>query len=313
MTPNSLPGSSLDWIGQVAGSPVRECLKVQSLWGQYGALCRVQLLDQRRLVVKIVEPPKLGVGLEDCVSDQRKRRSYQVEQCFYQHYAAGSTARLADLVGTDRRGDRLILLLEDLRQSGFAPWSGLQLDCLTSALRWLAQFHASFLRVSAPHLWEQGSYWHLATRLTEWQQMAPGPFREHAHQLDELLRSARFTTLVHGDAKPANFLWDTQNQAAAVDFQYVGRGPGIVDVAYFLDCCLDEAGVAQHGQQWLDIYFEALAQAIPDQKLAQQVCQEWRALFPVAWCDFQRFWLGWAPSRARVGAYSHRLLKQALT
>ena len=56
-----------------------------------------------------------------------------------------------------------------------------------------------------------------------------------APELDRRLRAARFQTLVHGDAKPANFCFDARRGAvAAVDFQYVGGGCGMKDVAYLL-------------------------------------------------------------------------------
>gem|GEM_PF-6732341 len=62
--------------------------------------------------------------------------------------------------------------------------------------------------------------------------------------VDRLLGQARFQTLVHGDAKHDNFcLAARANGAAAVDFQYVGRGPGIKDVAYFLASCLTPSGL----------------------------------------------------------------------
>ena len=51
---------------------------------------------------------------------------------------------------------------------------------------------------------------------------------------------------MHGDAKLANFLFTSDHsQVAGVDFQYVGGGCGMKDVAYLLSC-LDEDACDTH-------------------------------------------------------------------
>jgi len=90
--------------------------------------------------------------------------------------------------------------------------------------------------------------------------------------LDRALREAKFQTIVHGDAKPENFLGD-----AAVDFQYVGGGPGIVDVAYLLWRERDE-------ERLLRDYLS---------KLPREIAKEWGALYDTARDDFRRFLDGW--------------------
>lgn len=187
-----------------------------------------------------------------------------------------------------------MLLLEDLANSGYHPGR----PDIARGLRWLASFHARFLDAKPPELWEQGTYWHLGTRREEWERMEPGPFKDAAFELDRQLREVRYRTLVHGDAKPSNFLWSAQG-AAAVDFQYVGEGCGIRDVAYFLDCCLGE----EQDERWLDFYFSLLDKP--------QVEAEWRPLFPVAWADFCRFEQGWR-GPTPLGRFSWRQLEMAL-
>ena len=104
------------------------------------------------------------------------------------------------------------------------------------------------------------------------------------------LRAARFPTLVHGDAKPANFCFGPAGTAsvAAVDFQYCGGGPGIVDVAYLLHGASSEAMATA-----LDHYFARLGAALPAQVDRADLEAEGRDLFPVALADFDRFLAGW--------------------
>ena len=93
--------------------------------------------------------------------------------------------------------------------------------------------------------------------------------------------------MVHGDAKPANFLWNAQQQTvAAVDFQYTGGGPGIRDVVYLL-------GTDDPVDPRLDPYFERLRAALKPDIDAAALEREWRALVPVAAEDFERFLAGW--------------------
>jgi thiamine kinase-like enzyme len=144
--------------------------------------------------------------------------------------------------------------------------------------------------------------------------MPSGILKSKAAALDAKLKNSRFQTLLHGDAKPPNFCWNSQNLAAAVDFQYIGPGCGIRDVAYLLDCWLDESGPSDQADHWLELYFGQFRQALaetPHSSQAAQIEQEWRELYPVAWSDFSRFMLGWGHP-APLGRYSQHQLEQAL-
>lgn len=244
--------------------------RVQSLWGGYGEVVRYALTGHEAdsVVVKHVQAPP-GRGR----SHERKLRSYAIEQTFYARFAHRAGSRVA------RRwhAEPGLLILEDLDET--------RKPSLGECLCWLAAFHASFLGVEPDGLWPEGSYWHLATRPDELRAMAPGPLREAAPALDARLAGARFRTLVHGDAKPANFLRARDGTPAAVDFQYVGGGVGMRDVAYLLYGESD-----RDTRAGLDLYFRALHEALGG---ADAVEREWRELFPVAVADFQRFLAGW--------------------
>lgn len=296
-----------DWVLGVTGaSQITDQVVVQSLWGGCGELLRLRLRGGavESVILKRVVP------LGHSYSDRRKQRSYEVEQHFYRHLSArcDATCRVARWLGSVQQDGFSLLLLEDLREAGFTPHRGIGAAQIRQGLHWLAHFHARFLGVAGEGLWEQGSYWHLQTRPEEWQRMPAGALKQLAPALDQCLRRVQFVTLVHGDSKPANFLWSAEGVAAAVDFQYVGGGCGIRDVAYFLDCCLHEDGCEAQADNWLDFYFDVLRSAL-GQSMAD-LEEEWRAVFPVAWADYCRFWLGWG-RRAELGAYSQKQVQRA--
>ncbi|HSO38240.1 MAG TPA: phosphotransferase, partial [Labilithrix sp.] len=181
-------------------------------------------------------------------------------------------------------------------------------------LAWLAAFHARFLGVAPEGLWKTGTYWHLATRPDELAIIADPALREAAPVLDRHLRAATFQTLVHGDAKPANFCFARGGPAvAAVDFQYVGGGCGMKDVAYLL--ASPDAGAAQVEQRHLDGYFTHLRAAVAARGAAVDVAaleREWRALYPIACADYYRFLAGWAPGHWRSEVHGQRVVREVL-
>jgi aminoglycoside/choline kinase family phosphotransferase len=265
---------------------------VQSLWGGFGALWRVELCgaEAESVIVKEVRPPR-AAGAE--VSHLRKRRSYDVECAFYARYAARCPegARIAEPIAQRSHDDGWLLVLEDLDRAGYAHRTRARRGHeLEACLRWLASFHAHFLGERPSGLWEEGSYWHLATRREELAALRDPAFEVRAHDLDRTLGAARYRTLIHGDAKPANFCF-TQggHRVAAVDFQYTGGGSGMRDVAYLLHGSVGEAEVCA----LLDVYFEALLTALAPDVDAHALEAEWRALYGVAVEDFERFLRGW--------------------
>jgi len=285
---------------------------LQSLWGGYGQILRRRDSEGSRIVKDIRWPP----GRND-PSHRRKLRSYQVEAHWYRHWASQvpDSCRIASCLGIGSRPDGMILELEDLDAAGFHRRSSrLGHDDLEAALSWLARFHAAFMGTAPEGLWKEGSYWHLATRKQELESMPKGPLREAASDLDQRLSRVRFRTIVHGDAKPDNFCLGRPGQLAMVDFQYVGGGCGMRDLAYLLDCHLDDTIDDASAAPLLDAYFTAFRSALPQEQapLADQIEAEWRALFPVAWLDFQRFLQGWNPAYARPSARLGRRIREEL-
>ena len=137
-----------------------------------------------------------------------------------------------------------------------------------------------------------------------------------AATIDQKLAQCEFQTLVHGDAKVANFCFSSDlSRVAAVDFQYVGGGCGMKDVAYFLGSCQSEDQCERDSDIYLDYYFDQLRGAIERQSISVSFAQletQWRPLYPLAWADFHRFLIGWCPGHHKLHRYTRQMTKQAL-
>lgn len=288
--------------------------RLQRLWSGYGEVRRVRLHGAPRasVVVKVVDPPPLSHppgGAEDR-SHARKLRSYQVERTFYETLGArcGPSCRAPAFLGGWTDGARSVFVLEDLDAAGF---TGRRRDGdsagLAACVGWLAAFHACFLGASTEGLWPVGTYWHLATRPDELQATDDRRLRAAAAAIDDRLQAARFQTLVHGDAKLANFCFGPAGAVAAVDFQYVGGGCGMKDLAYLLSSALPDRDLPAQEPAWVDLYFERLRAALQGGLDASgrsididALEAEWRSLLPWAWADFVRFLAGWSPGHWKL-------------
>lgn len=305
-------------------SALLEEQRLQSLWSGYGEIVRVTLRDAPHdsLVLKYIVLPEQGShprGWNTQRSHQRKMHSYQVETHWYQQWSryCGDACRVAHCYAAHEQDQEQVLLLEDLDTAGFpVRHESLDRQGCERVLDWLAHFHARFMGADPHGLWDIGSYWHLATRPDEWEKMRAGPLKDAADSLDRLLNEAHYQTLIHGDAKLANFCFSADHRrVAAVDFQYVGRGCGMKDVAYFLGSCLDEAQCAQLEETLLDYYFTRLQQALREEGSTIEfgaLEEEWRSLYPIAWTDFYRFLAGWMPTHHKIHRYTRQMAERAL-
>ena len=293
---------------------------IQSLWSGYGRIMRVTLDGGNwpTVIVKHISPPVGKAhprGWNTDIGHQRKLRSYQVEEAWYRHHAKPSNQwRTARFIAAVSSSNGQLIVMEDLDVAGYdLRKHRTTLSEIKACLSWLAHFHASFLGKEPSGLWEEGTYWHLATRPEELKVMRDGVLKEKAYTIDKALRNCRFRTFVHGDAKLANFCFARDGRVAAVDFQYVGGGCGMKDVAYFLSSCLNEDECARFEEELLDYYFSILHEATdldPDEWT--QLEKEWREMYPMAWADFTRFLEGWMPTHRKLHRYSRAMVKEAM-
>jgi len=297
---------------------------VQSLWSGYGQIVRCHLTGGATpsVILKHVRWPDQQAHKYGWTSDrshQRKLKSYEVEAAWYGRYAERclDACRVPNCLAVEQRSDGVLLLLEDLDAAGFAGRRQSVSDAEVDAcLSWLANFHATFMGEQPEGLWAVGTYWHLATRPDELNALDDSPLKAAAGELDRRLSGSPFQTFVHGDAKLANFCFSTDGRnAAAVDFQYVGGGCGMKDVAYFISSCFDEDECEGRESTLLGRYFEFLREALVRSGKAidsRALEANWRELYPVAWTDFFRFLQGWSPGHWKAHRYSKRLAIEVL-
>lgn len=295
---------------------------IQPLWSGYGEVYRANLEGAvvPSVIVKHINPSQQDGshprGWEGDISVRRKLRSYQVEKTWYEVYArqCDERCKVPACYANESNEDERWIVLEDLDHSGYPyRFSRLTPEQCIPCLSWLAHLHALFLNTSPKGLWSVGTYWHLATRQQELQACVDLELKARAEELDNLLNHCQHKTLVHGDAKVANFCFSAENSilgVAAVDFQYTGGGCGIRDVAYFLGSCLSDRDCQSSASDLLNSYFELLKQACGQRADPitgaefQSVEKEWRALYPIAWADFHRFLAGWSPDHRKINDYA---------
>ncbi len=297
---------------------------VQELWSGYGNILRCHLVggDASTVILKWVTPPvKINHprGWNSSISKQRKTHSYKVEDYWYAHWSihCDEHCRVPKYIESDSNENQSVILLEDLDTAGF----NFRFDTLTrvgmeACLRWLAAFHAKFLNEVPKGLWNVGSYWNLETRMEEYDSMSSSVLKNKAHEIDAKLNAARYKTVIHGDAKIANFCFSqNQNQVSSLDFQYVGGGVGVKDLAYFLGSCLNNEELFTYHSSYLDCYFKYLRK-FSKTKLGEAEFShlelEWRELYSVSIADFTRFLEGWKPGHWKINEYTKSQVKLAL-
>ena len=289
---------------------------IQELWSGYGKIVRVGLKNAsaKSIVVKHVQLPvhkNHPRGWNTDIGHQRKVKSYKVETTWYDTYSKYSAARLPKCLAIDTLDDEVLIVLEDLNEAGYqlrkrtVSWEEIA-ECLS----WLAQFHATYLGKTPEGLWEVGTYWHLDTRPQELAVLGDQKLKEAAPVINEKLNTCEYQTFVHGDAKLANFCFAPDGPVAGVDFQYVGGGCGMKDIAYFIGSCLDEKECERLEAKILDTYFNYLQSELEEKNEVLE--KEWRSLYRVAWADFHRFLKGWSPGHWKINSYSERVTTEVI-
>ena len=282
---------------------------IQSLWSGYGSIDKWSSINGDSIIVKHIKLPTRidhPNGWNSDVGHKRKIQSYKVEQEWYLKYVhlLNENCRIPKLLGESEIDGEMILVLEDLDKSGYPIRLGniseLQIH---SCVRWLANLHGQFISHKATGLWDFGSYWCLATRQEELERMEDSQLKAFAKSIDFKLNECKFQTILHGDAKVANFCFSKdESKVAAVDFQYVGKGCGMKDLIYFMSSCLDGSECEKKESEILEVYFKEINNYLPSNE-AILLEKEWRSMYKYAWADFNRFLKGWSPGHWKINDY----------
>ncbi|KAL3822840.1 hypothetical protein ACHAXA_011477 [Cyclostephanos tholiformis] len=295
----------------------------------------------RRFIVKYVNLPPQKNGRRG-LGDERKAHSYVVESNFYRHLApmllSSSTNACGGLRmpvpyhvengdGDDVRRVVICMSVLDGSPSNNCGLGG-DADDVRSVLSWLATFHARtwHTRINHDELIEGriiqpiGSYWHLVTRPDEHARMSNGGWEGRlklaAWAIHERLGRDAMQCVIHGDAKDANMLFlndgidGGEKVVGMYDFQYCGRAPPSVDLAYFL--CVAVGETSDDYREYTRYYHDRLIDELgkgggvnigPLPTLA-----ELSESIELAFCDLQRFLCGWGHWGSDISSLVIRVL-----
>jgi len=331
---SSLPSEVQSFILSSHISKIQKITKIQSLWAGYGSILKIKHADNRSFIIKYVLPPDDPTETKE--HRAWKLKTYKVEEAFYKNYQnvpGFDNWRTAKFYGSEsfdtETGFKMVFRLEDLDDSGypgrFGNQSDLSVEQVKPVLTWLAGFHASFMdgideseerfTVKYPDLWDFGTYWNLQTRIDLWKKLPDSELKQKSSKIDNIIKNSKFQTLLHGDAKTMNFCFhETENKVSAVDFQYVGKGPGIRDVWYLFSSCLEDTGKmdlyeGKTGESvLLNFYFSELKTRLnwSDSRF-EPLEKEYRELYPVCIADFERFVRGAWPDHYKLTDYTKQV------
>lgn len=268
---------------------------------------------------------------QQCISDQRKAKSYHMEAQFYKHVATELLENTSIILPrpylveenqdtatttttTINNGDQeeIIIAMSYLQPTG--KFTNLNEHAV---MDWLATFHAYFWDKTS-ELVEQGivhpigSYWYLETRMIEYDNIEQRSWhkrlKQAARSIDQCMERDPMQSVIHGDAKDANIVTMTNTAIGMYDFQYCGKSPPTRDVAYFLTSSAEDA----ENEELIRYYYDKLCSLL--KKDGSSYIPSWshfKDSLDLAFCDYYRFMAGWGiwgnDISGRVQAFLDRL------
>lgn len=289
--PGSIEEVTPDWLAGVTGLAVSSCTPEQIGVGigVSSSLYRVGLDGDGCPSSVVVKLPALD---EAAVFTSSVLRMYIREVRFFDRLAADAALRVPACLHAevDEATSRFVLVLEDLGQlRAVDQLDGMGLEDAERAVDALARWHAVWWGRAEP-LAEEGVTVHLADPIYPavvptvfdegWEKLTgagvaiPEPIRAvqpgFNGAMPGLLQALAQapTTVIHGDYRADNLLFDDDGTVAAVDFQLIGTGNGAYDLAYCLTQSLEPGLAATAERPLFDRWVRGLAAAgVPEAEL----------------------------------------------
>ena len=236
------------------------------------------------------------------------------------------------------------LLLESMSTWSQVPVIPLG-DKLTNSLKWLANFHASFLpptlnpsaldpdKITQLGGWEIGTHLSLEKRPENEPQRLPNDISEFAERFEEIddyfkTESARNQgnrllavaedaanflnpkdhpniTMVHGDYKQGNFFFNDSEDICVFDWQWTGPGLGATDLIYLCAMAVSDDVVVDHETNIIKPYHNFLIEALGGDSTVYPYSTFLKE-FKISTLDYQR-WQG----GSRLKSMTPETLKKA--
>jgi aminoglycoside phosphotransferase (APT) family kinase protein len=281
--PTSVDEITPEWLTEAIGHPV-EAAEIEQIGAGIGvmsALYRARLTGDGCPETVVVKLPGLA---EESVFTSTILRMYLREAAFFSELAAAAPVRVPACHHStiDPETSQFVLVMEDLGGLRVVDQvQGMAIADAERAVDGLAAWHATWWG-NALELAERGVTVSLGDPIYKavlpmvfaegWEKLgkelpipeaiaAIGPRWSDAMPglVDDLATEP--TTMVHGDWRADNLLFQPDGSVAALDFQLIGTARGTYDLAYFVTQSLDPATARQHEKALFDRWVTAVEAA----------------------------------------------------
>lgn len=278
--PTTIDEVTAPWLAEATGLEVAEvdAEQIGVGIGVSSALYRARLSGPGCPATVVVKLPALS---EEAVFTSTVLRMYLREAGFFTRLASEAPVRVPAChhVGVDPETSHFVLVLEDLGDlRPIDQVAGIGVTDAESAVDGLARWHATWWG-RAEDLAADGLTVSLGDEIYKavlpmvfaegWEKLGaelpvPGPVAAVGPRwtdampglLDALAEAP--TTMLHGDWRADNLLFEADGTVAALDFQLIGTGRGAYDLAYFVTQSLAAADAADHERALFDRWLRGL-------------------------------------------------------
>ncbi len=278
--PTSVDEVTPAWLAEATGFPVEgaDLEQIGAGIGVMSALYRARLTGQGCPETVIVKLPGLA---EESVFTSTVLRMYLREAAFFAELAPHAPVRVPAChhATIDPETSQFVLVMEDLGDLRVVDQvEGMEIADAERAVDGLAAWHATWWG-KALELAERGVTVSLGDPI--YKAVLPMVFAEGWEKLEKELSipaaiadigprwseamprlvdhlATEPTTMVHGDWRADNLLFEPDGSVAALDFQLIGTARGTYDLAYFVTQSLDRPTATEHERALFDRWVSAV-------------------------------------------------------